>query len=268
MPNDSLIFHPPLLHPVPADSLAADTAVHRTVTGIVLVDPHPRHDATPRRTDHTDLSWVLLGIFAVFALICLRMSRNSEFFKSLLRDLTSVRERHNIFDDTVRETSFLLLLTVMCAITEAVLLYTVMLSFGLLPAALTPTRGMLLCLAATGAYCILMPGVYWLMGRIFSDGLRTRIWLRGFTASQGLLGLSLLPLALIALFYPAATGVVLPLAGALFAIVKIIFISKGFRIFFTDFSSWLLFLYYLCSLELVPLILTYTAALRLCLLLA
>lgn len=266
MPHDSLIYHPPLLRPVPADSVAADTVAHKTVKGIVLVDPSPLHSATPRRTDRTDLSWVLLGIFAVFAVICLRMSRNSEFFKSLMRDLASVRERHNIFDDTVRETSFLLLLTLMCAITSAVLLYTIMLSGSLLPPSLTPTRGMLLCLAATGGYCLLMPGVYWTLGRIFSDATRTRNWLRGFTASQGLLGLALLPLALIALFYPEATDVILPIAIAIFAAVKIIFISKGFRIFFTDFSSWLLFLYYLCSLELVPLILTFIAALRLCLL--
>ncbi|MDE5870106.1 MAG: DUF4271 domain-containing protein, partial [Muribaculaceae bacterium] len=56
----------------------------------------------------------------------------------------------------------------------------------------------------------------------------------------------------------------LEIAAGVFILGKIMFIYKGFRIFFNQISSWMLFLYYLCSVEIVPLILTYFATLQLC----
>ena len=74
----------------------------------------------------------------------------------------------------------------------------------------------------------------------------------------------LFPLSLVALNYPKWDVPVLLIAAGVFVIGKIVFLYKGFRIFFTQISSWLLFLYYLCSLEIVPLILTYLGAVTLC----
>lgn len=250
---------------LPGDS-AADSVHHEPVIvkGIVLTDPHPEADVAPKVSHSTDMSWVMLGMFAIFALLCLRASHNTKFVKSLLQDLVSLKDRRNLFDDTVRESSFLVLMTVMCAMTTAILLYELGLLFGGISPRLAPPKGMLMCLIATGLYCIVMPLVYRGMGAVFSNAHDTRLWLRGFTASQGMLGLILFPLALAEIFYPAAGYALIPLSIVIFVAIKILFICKGFRIFFTNSSSWMIFFYYLCSLEIVPLILTYLGALELC----
>lgn len=266
----TLISPAPARLPLAKDTLAADSTAREPVIvkGIVLVDPHGAPVEDPHVSHSNDMSWVLLVMFALFALLCFRVSRNTKFVKALLNDLTSLRDRQNMFDDTVREKSFLVMLSVMCAMTTAILLYEVALSWGRIPASLTPPAGMLLCLAATGLYCCLMPLVYLVIGRVFGNAHDTRLWMRGFTASQGMLGLLLFPLALAEIFYPSAGYILIPLSLLLFGAIKIIFICKGFRIFFTNYASWVLFFYYLCSLEIVPLILTYLGALELCRLMA
>lgn len=102
------------------------------------------------------------------------------------------------------------------------------------------------------------------MGNVFSDRQLTRLWVKGATALMGLQSFMFFPLALLSLCYAEWGGIILILAGIVFVFGKIQFIYKGFRIFFNQMSSWLLFLYYLCSLEIVPLILAYLAALQIC----
>ena len=45
---------------------------------------------------------------------------------------------------------------------------------------------------------------------------------------------------------------------------RIVFICKGFRIFFNNLVSLLYFILYLCSVEIVPVILSFTGAIFLC----
>ena len=90
------------------------------------------------------------------------------------------------------------------------------------------------------------------------------MWVRGAAATNGAEAFLLFPFALLALTQPEWNPGVLILAGIVFILGKFLFIFKGFRIFFNQFSSWLLFLYYLCSLEIIPLLLTYGLTLTLC----
>ena len=83
-------------------------------------------------------------------------------------------------------------------------------------------------------------------------------------ASLGLQALALFPLAMLMMSFPDWNRVVLIISIVIFIIGKIVFLIQGFRIFFTQVSSWLLFLYYLCSLEIVPIILTYVMANLMC----
>lgn len=253
---------------VPTDTVDTVAAEPVIVKGIVLVDDRGLPEATPRPAESHDMSWILLGLFALFALLCVRLSRNMSFVKKMLTDLVTTRDRQNLFDNTVREKSLMTLMTVMCGMTTAILLYELLLTQGLLPAGLSMPAGIGMCCVATGAYCALMPLVYLSLGNVFSNSHETLLWLRGFTASQGVIGLLLFPVALVELFYPAAAGVLVPLSLVLFGIIKIVFICKGFRIFFVNPNAYLLFFYYLCSLEIVPLILTYFGANALCHLLA
>lgn len=245
------------------DSIAkADSAaVGEELIPIVVTQPAEGLDAPPRKDGQTAASWLLFAVLIVVGIVGARYKSNLKYVKMMFHDLTSTRERENLFDDTAKETSFMFTLNVLCAVTTGLMLFAGLSSAGLLQSsAVTFSADAWICIAIVGVYCAVMPGVYWVVGNVFSDTLHTRMWLRGFMASQALLGLIALVPALAALFYPVATNALTITALCVLIILKLIFISKSFRIFFTDFSSWMLFLYYLCTLEILPLVLICSAA--------
>jgi len=255
--------------PARLDSVTADSLASLPREGMVLPDPiikesAPRYDALG-----DGVSWVLLVLSALFCAIALKFKNNVKFLSAVASDLYEVRERHNAFDDTVRETSFLILLNVMWVCCAGVLLWqTVALTAPLVgmpeAAEISPGKGITVGIGMAALYMTLMNLAYLIVGNVFSDGAHTGMWIKGAAASQGFEVILLFPLALLTLCYEPWTLILLEIAAVAFILGKIIFIFKGFRIFFNQSSSWLLFLYYLCSLEIVPLILTYLATLRLC----
>ena len=196
---------------MPADTVAADTVV--THKAIMLTYPHPNRPPEPAPQTF-GFSAVVLLLILVFTAVCLRFRNNVKYVKAIIDDLVEVRLRHNIFDDTVRETSFLVMLNALWSLSAGIIVYA--------------------------AIPVLSP--FWREA--------------GFTLGWDL--------SLLCLCYPEYGAQLLWVALGSFAIAKIIFIWKGFRIFFTQISSWVLFLYYLCSLEIVPLVITFVAALQIC----
>lgn len=210
-----------------------------------------------RTPDYT--SWIIGGLLLLFVIVCLRVKSSAKYIKVLVRDLTDVRERHNAFDETVRETSLLVILNLFWSCCIGVLMYT-FLEHNHYIQGNTPMLSIMVCEGIAGGYTLVMTGVYWLVGNVFSDSLHAKMWVKGFAAEQGLSAMLMFPLALCAMCYTQYSEQILTIALITFVIGKIIFICKGFRIFFTQIASWVLFLYYLCSLEIVPLILTFLAA--------
>lgn len=239
--------------------------------GIVLV--RPKEAETPVAAGNADkgMSWVYLALAILFCAVALKFRNNPRYISALLSDLTEVRTRNNAFDNTVRETMFLFLLNLMWIACAGIFLWqTIRYTCVYLPPEYSlgipdrPAPGIGLCCGVAAIYQLLMMLAYYVVGVVFSDSARAILWVKGSAASQGLEVLPLFPLALLSLFYPQWLAVLLIIAACVFVIGKIIFIFKGFRIFFTHISSWLLFLYYLCSLEIVPLILCYASALIIC----
>ncbi len=54
-------------------------------------------------------SWIYVILFSVFFLTCIRVRGNFKFLGAFFRDLVVVRERENLFDATMKETSFIFL---------------------------------------------------------------------------------------------------------------------------------------------------------------
>lgn len=218
------------------------------------------------------LSWVFVELIIIFVAVCLKFKNNPRYLKALFKDVQDVRTRHNLFDNTVKETTFLLLLNIMWIACAGVLLWKAIFLMagqpnpfgGSFSIAWKPLPGIGICCGVAAAYVLLMDFAYFVVGRIFSDSRSTRMWLKGAGASIALEAFLFFPVSLVALCYPEWTEILLIIAAGVFLIGKILFIYKGFRIFFHQMSSWLLFLYYLCSLEIVPLILTYLSALFIC----
>lgn len=259
-----------------ADSLAtmklrADAA-GRLTKGIVVEDPSARFVSPVTRDSTMGTSIVYTVMLLLFVIISLRFKNNYRYLAVVVSDLTEVRERHNIFDDTVRETSFLLLLNILWGCTAGVLLwFAVKLdlieliaggsSFAVIGDA---AWHILVCVGVALSYTGIMTLAYYTLGCVFADRFRAGAWVKGFTSSQGLTGLIYFPLALLAVGFSGWSTGLLTAAAVIFVLAKFIFIFKGFKIFFAGSSSWMLFLYYLCSVEIVPLVLTYIGAVVLC----
>ncbi|MDE6371059.1 MAG: DUF4271 domain-containing protein, partial [Duncaniella sp.] len=100
---------------------------------------------------------------------------------------------------------------------------------------------------------------YTLVGAVFTDKVSAKMMMKGFNASQSLLAMLIVVPALIVLFNPSAAGVVAVLGIVSYVLTRVVFISKGFRLFYDNFGTWVYFILYLCSLEIVPLIIIYRA---------
>lgn len=239
-----------------ADSARMDESPRQ---GFVLIKPKEGLEAARRTSGDGVYTWLLLGMGILFVALCLLLRANRHYLQSLRRNLFEVRERNNMFDDTVRETLLTVLLNVLCAGCIGIILYCAVSWMEHRTGNLAAAGA---CMGISCAYCAVMPLIYWATGRIFHGKRQTSAWLSGFTASQGVLGLCLFPLALLLLFYPEATRQLLIGAGALMLAAKLLVISKGFRIFYRNNGFTLLFLYYLCAVEAVPLLMTFAAALQ------
>ncbi|MDE6391748.1 MAG: DUF4271 domain-containing protein [Muribaculaceae bacterium] len=261
------------------DSIAADSVTTAKALpgekkeGIILVNPASELLGKETHLPHihwSPMSWIYLALALLFCVVAIKFKGNSRYMKALMSDLTSTRIRPNAFDDTVRETSLLVLLNIMWVACAGVMLWKALtLTAGTLvhdSAALpdNPAAGIAICSGVAAVYLAVMTMAYWVIGNVFADRRQTQMWVKGAAAAYGLETFLLFPLALLILSYPAWSGTMLIISGIVFIFGKIVFLYKGFRIFFTQISSWLLFLYYLCSLEIVPLILTYVAAWSAC----
>lgn len=110
------------------------------------------------------------------------------------------------------------------------------------------------------AYYVFQIAVYYILGYTFTTPHRRAMLISGFTSSQSLLSFVLMPAALVAIFYTEATNTMQILGLVAYILARIVFNIKGFRIFYHNFSSLLYYILYLCTLEIIPLIILYHLA--------
>lgn len=202
-------------------------------------------------------SWLILGFILLFLLIAFRIRRNFKYLKGMMQETIDSRQRRNMFTDTARENSFSLLLNLL-SIACMGLLLSIGMDYYRTGAPHQPgefSSGLWVCMAISGGYYFLQLFAYLLIGHIFVTPHATAIWVQGFRAGTGLSGLLLFPIALLCLFYPAYTYWLLAAALFIYFLTRILFIFKGIRIFSTFHTYYMLFLYYLCSVEIVPVVL-------------
>lgn len=237
----------------------ADSAVDSTWSAhavMLFADPDPLYPPEERGTDTLQgASWLILALLVLLVAIGLKFRYSARYLGVLVHEITNTRRRHNLFDDTVRENSFLLLLNTVTLLSGALLL-----CFYLLDGANPTLPQAAACMGLGLIYGLFMYLAYSLTGWVFSDHATMKIWVRGHTSATALLSIVMLPLALAvttdATIAPTATLVAL---GA-FLVAKLLFVFKGIRIFFAGPTSIFLFFYYLCSLEIVPLVIVCATA--------
>ncbi|MBD5185105.1 MAG: DUF4271 domain-containing protein [Bacteroides sp.] len=205
-------------------------------------------------------SGTMVLLLGVFVLIAANFRHYSTFLKTFANDLWSVRRRGNVFDDhTVSETRIMGSLLLLACVCEGIL------AFGAVSAGLPAGSSMSIfpaIMTAVGVavgYYVWQLAAYSITGYTFAAKSVRRQWLKGFNASQALLGLGLVIPAVMALFNPALSVTLAIIGAALYATARIIFICKGFRLFYDNFGSLLYFILYLCTLEITPVVILYKA---------
>lgn len=199
---------------------------------------------------------MLLGVVTFLALC---ISRSPRFLKNFANDLFMIRRRRtNAFDDhTVNETRTILAFILLVCLCEGVMLFTACGS------GTEPFTGVGVFTVVALIYYLFQITAYSTVATVFAGRFECSQWIRSFNASQSLLGLGLFVPALIALFDPAHAAITLVIASALYTIARIIFIIKGFRIFYSNLFSSIYFILYLCTLEIVPPVFIYKASVSL-----
>ena len=187
---------------------------------------------------------------------------NFNFLRSMLGiyvdELLTIRHgRDNIFEDRPAAMGGIRLLLLLLLVgAGGVMLAAAAASSGTSYESLLPSDVGLGAIMVLGLYVFYL-SAYSAVGYTFSTDEGRREWIRGFSASMALLAMALALPALAIIFYPASAPIMVFLSLLLFIIAKIAFVVKGFRIFFDKLLSLLYFILYLCTLEIIPIILAY-----------
>ena len=210
-------------------------------------------------------SGILSVVVCTMLIVVFSLHHYPRYFKSLTQNIWKVRIRTNVFDDGgINDRSTVCAMSLQVVVYEALLIMSAVIS-GLknfhpwLPLMLTG-----IFIAMTGCYYVWQIVMYKFLGYVFASKPRTQLWIQGFYSSQGLLGFLLLMPTLIGLFYPTSVKTVLLISILLYAIARIMFICKGFRIFYHNCFSLVYFILYLCGMEIVPLMLIYRGTISIC----
>ncbi len=198
-------------------------------------------------------------IVAVLVMLALNTRHIRRLFHALPQDLWSLRRRANAFDErTANETrSNFLLIAQLCVFSAVIFLLWLAprgntAGFGVIGhgASLSSVVGWLT--AATGSYYIFQLTAIGTIGYAFTDPLRNSQWRRGLNASSVLLAQLITIPMLVALFYPAATETMLWICAGSYVATRLVFIAKGFRIFYRGPVSLVYFALYIGAIEVLP----------------
>lgn len=286
----------PATTPVPTTPAAVDTAHAVVDSAQLIISPHyvtdfghgvttplPSRDqweevtvmempagAAPTPVPPSPLrSPVVMGLMMLVAMaVVLSYRTGYKYLENFVRNMFSTRRRENLFDDhTVNETKILTaLIGLSCVMQGYALMVGVSLAVPSLASGIlrSPALSLGLGAAVVLAYYLLQLLVYHVLGYVFADSISTRLWIDGFKATQSLLGLLLLPVIGVMLLKPELSTPMLLVAAGLYICARLVFICKGFRIFYGNLSSIVYFILYLCSLEIVPLVMLGAGTIYLC----
>lgn len=224
----------------------------------------PRHSAityktglegSPRDVGYGENSWLSSIIVLMLIILAINFGNCRRLLASFPQEMFGIRRRSNAFDEhTSNESRTYAIIILLLCLNEGILAFSGINLINPMPESLSVFLLTMLFSGIALVFYLAQIFVYRLIGYTFTDKICSMQWLRGFNASQASLAFVLLIPALISLFYPSAAAVMVIIGISLYFVARIIFIYKGFRIFYNNFPSLLYFILYLCSLEITPLV--------------
>jgi len=265
--DTSHLYHAPLY----ADSFpslsAADSAA-APLTAVPVMPQVPGESPTARGHSLIHDTGAMGLLLAALFFLVVSYRTGYKYLENLWHNLFSVRRRESLFEQgTVSETQILSALIGLTCTLEGLLGYQ---AVSLWRPALQPSiqsamsLHVLLFVGLALVFYLLQVVGYNLLGYVFSDRDSTRVWLDGFKASQALLGLLLFPVVAVSLAQPSTVKIMLIIAIFFYFCTRFAFICKGFRIFYSNLLSLVYFILYLCSVEIVPLVLICGGTITIC----
>jgi len=198
----------------------------------------------------TPLIALLAGVLVVLAL---KASWVCRALRSYRNELWSVRRRGNVFDDAGSVPwPMALLLALVYIVFGGIVLYNCP-----EPPAETSFTGAACAMGLVGAFYLFERCAYWAVGITFAGPDECHRWLGGFSATRAYSGLALIVPSLLMLFRPEWHKELLLVSLLIYFVAKILFIAKGFRIFYKGIVYLFYFILYFCTLEIIPLIVLY-----------
>lgn len=251
----------PLLDTARIEALTVVDSAEVAVDSVAVVAPdwHAGLEPIPRAVRPGNFSGFLIVLTVLFVVMSLNFNSLKRLLKVYGEELVKVRHgRDNVFDDRpagdIRVMILLLVSFVVCA---GVLLAGAVSCIGEGGAGLVTLPDVARLSVLAGVYYIFELTAYQTVGYTFAPAEGRREWIRGFNASQALLGVALAFPAIMVIFYPAITVWMLNVGAFVYLVARILFVIKGFRIFYNKITSILYFILYLCTLEIIPLIMVY-----------
>lgn len=250
-----------------ADTAATDTMVRRVVKRKVIKHIRTFHNPNawtkglepvtlPARADHD--SGVMTALVAIMLLMLLCVQKSRRLLPALYKDMWRVRNPKKNFDErTSNESRIIALYFLQLVVYSGILLSTAADMFCGRPPLTDTAVTLLPILVACAAFYTFQYIGFWAVGYAFTTSAGRRMWLRGYNAIATFLGFALAIPAITVIFYPDAAQYALVAAAVCYIISRIVFISKGFRIFYHNFSSLLYFILYLCTLEITPIVILF-----------
>lgn len=232
------------------DSLAANMARMTLEIPSGLSEGIAPTAKAPTFSGNTPLGLLLIGILVLAAFNRSAISHTLSRYRS---DLWSMRRRRNVFDDseTVSFRGVVILSLIFFIFGGVVMFY--------LPAqpAVPSFSGICAMMSLLAIYYLFQICAYNVVGYAFSDPLGRKQWVGGFMASQAYTGILTIIPAFLILFFPPWRQVMVVCAISIYIIARMVFICKGFRIFYTNFGAIVYFILYLCTLEILPVLAVY-----------
>lgn len=223
--------------------LAPDTVIAHVLRGFEGI----AHVVHPSSAD-----WVFLVLFAQFILLCIVFARSYGWVLGTIASFFKVKERESLFSKSTIidvQSRFILLFF-------ALSVYSFFIIFALLPP--TIDFGFKLYGAIIGVSIVFMLFKYLtslIIGYVFTAAVDTRNAQKGFADAFNLLAVALYPLLLFSFYSDFGDHhYIRILTAIMLAVAYLLFVIKLFQIFYHKIVTSFYILLYLCTLEIVPLI--------------
>ena len=221
------------------------------------------HNSSPL---HDTGSMIMFLLSCLFLITSYRLGH--VYITNLVHNMFSIKGKDDLYSDhTMSDTRIIIALIVNTCLMEGLLLFYCLLWYNpQLTLALQSSvfLHVFVLVISAALFITLQLFLYRLIGYTFSNDSLTDLWLSGFLASQAALGLLLFPVAVITLVFPSSIKLMVTIAIILYILGRIVFIWKGFRIFFNNLSSSIYFILYLCAIEIVPPLLALAGTVYVC----